>query len=145
VEIKNVIDNNKKMYPTIDQIDNKKLKKNIPNKWLKLGMSTSIFALLIKKRSLATSISDIQPLAGDIMVTAGVQAKPALNTTLPVISIFMIILSTILGIRIKSKRKKGINESRIVKVLRLISIILTILVLIQTIIYLNDYYGWIYL
>lgn len=145
MEIKNVIDNNKKMYPTIDQIDNKKLKKNIPNKWLKLGMSTSIFALLIKKRSLATSISDIQPLAGDIMVTAGVQAKPALNTTLPVISIFMIILSAILGIRIKSKMKKGINESKIVKVLRLISIILTILVLIQTIIYLNDYYGWIYL
>lgn len=145
MEIKEVIDNNKKMYPTINQIDNKKLKENIPNKWLKLGMSTSIFALLIKKRSLATSIDDIQPLAGDIMVTAGVQAKPVLNTTLPVISIFMIILSVILGIRIKSKRNKGINESKIVKVLRLIFIILTILVLIQTIIYLNDYYGWIYL
>lgn len=49
MEIKNVRDNNKKMYPTIDQIDNKKLVKNIPNKWLKLGMSTSIFALLKKK------------------------------------------------------------------------------------------------
>ena len=141
MEIKNVRDNNKKMYPTIDQIDNKKLVKNIPNKWLKLGMSTSIFALLTKKRSLATSISDFQPLAGDIMVTAGVQEKPVVNTTLPLLSIFMIILNVILGIIIKSKRKKGIKESKIVKLLRGISIIVTILMIIQTIIYLNDYYG----
>lgn len=94
-----------------------------------------------KKRSLATSISDFQPLAGDIMVTAGVQEKPVVNTTLPLLSIFMIILNVILGIIIKSKRKKGIKESKIVKLLRGISIIVTILMIIQTIIYLNDYYG----
>ena len=143
MEIKNVRGNNKKKYPTIDQIDNKKLEKNIPNKWLKLGMSTSIFVLLIKKRSLATSISDIPPLAGDIMVTAGVQAKPVLNTTLPLLSIFMIILNAIMGIIIKLKKKKGIKESKIVKLLRVISIIVTVLILVQTIIYLSDYYGWI--
>lgn len=140
MEIKSAIKNSEKMYPTINQINSKELKKNIPNIWFKLGMSTAIFTFLMKRRVFAISASDIidmQPI-----VTAGVQRK-TLDPTLPTLSIVMIILSAFLGMKNKFKKKKGIKETRIMKVIRISIFVITILLTIRTLIYLNNYYWWI--
>ena len=143
MEIKNVKENSKKTYPTIEEIDTKILKKNMPNKWLKTGMTMTIFTLLTKKSSFANSLDRDEMvhtiLPGDIPKPS----EPVFQPNALVISIFMIILSIVIGVKSKLKKKKGILESRKMKFTRISLLIITILVSIQAAIYLNDYYGWI--
>lgn len=129
MEIKNVIKNSEKIYPTINQINSKELKKNIPNRWLKLGMSTAIFTFFIPKRVLATKIVP-EPL----YATFGPGVDDPFNPTLPRVTIVMIILSAFLGIKNKMKKKK---ESKIMKIIRIIIWVITILLTIKTLQYLK--------
>ena len=139
MEIKNVKENSKKTYPTIEEIDTKILKQNMPNKWLKTGIAMTIFILLMKKSfAFDKNMLDIE-LAGDMPRPS----EPVLQLNALVISIFMIILSIVIGVKSKLKKKKGIPESRKMKFIRISLLIITILVSIQAAIYLNDYYGWI--
>ena len=143
MEIKSVKEINNKKYPTIEEMDTKILKKNMPNRWLESGITMAIFTFLIEKTSFANSKDILNKIKGEVGIeTAGVQKIPLFNPTLPKISIFMIVLSIFIGVISKLKKKKGIQESKLIKTVRIIFWILTILVFIQTAIYLNDYYGW---
>ena len=122
-------------YPKINEISNKKLKTCIPNKWIKLGVTSFLFNVLMQSKAFAITPSGISP---DVMVTAGVVScyNPIYNyvrggcNIISLISVLTFLISAIMIIIKKSKAKKqdeNIKVSKKIKIVLIISIILLIL------------------
>ena len=82
-------------YPKINEISNKKLKTCIPNKWIKLGVTTLIFEIIIKNKVFATTLNpnDIQVLGGDVAVIEAIPATTYINTGITLGTIILFIIS----------------------------------------------------
>lgn len=151
MEIRNIVDEVKNDYPKMEQINKKHLSNSIPNKWLKIGLSSLGIAMITKNNALATTISpDIidMPLAGDMPAYIATPLPVQIfNVACPIVQIASAIVFIITGLSIlitKIKTKKQ-NEHKIVKrwvnILFIISIIVFILsILTKYIINTIDYY-----
>lgn len=122
-------------YPKINEISNKKLKTCIPNKWIKLGVTSFLFNVLMQSKAFAITPSEISP---DVIVTAGIVSyyNPIYNyvrggcNIISLISVLTFLISAIMIIIKKSKAKKqdeNIKVSKKIKIVLIISIILLIL------------------
>ncbi len=151
MEIRNIVDEVKNDYPKMEQINEKHLSNSIPNKWLKIGLSSLGIAMITKNNALATTISpDIidMPLAGDMPAYIATPLPVQIfNVACPIVQIASAIVFIITGLSIlitKIKTKKQ-NEPKKVKrwvnILFIISIIVFILsILTKYIINTIDYY-----
>ena len=151
MEIRNIVDEVKNDYPKMEQINKKHLSNSIPNKWLKIGLSSLGIAMITKNNALATTISpDIidMPLAGDMPAYIATPLPVQIfNVACPIVQIASAIVFIITGLSIlitKIKTKKQ-NEPKKVKrwvnILFIISIIVFILsILTKYIINTIDYY-----
>lgn len=135
MEIKKVEKQIKVEYPKINEISNTRVKHAIPDKWLKLGITSFLFNVLMQGKAFAITPSEISP---DMMVTAGV--LPYYNpiysyvrggcNIVSLISALTFLISAIMIIIKKLKAKKqgeNIKVSKKIKIVCIISIILLIL------------------
>ena len=142
MEIRNVVNKVENEYPKMEQISKKHLSNSVPRKWLKVGLSSLVIAILTKNKAFAISINTLDldmPLAG-----APIQIC---NVACPIVQIASAVVFIITGLSIlitKIKSKKQNEPKKIkkwVKVLFIISIIAFIIsVLTNFIINTIDYY-----
>ena len=52
-------------YPKMNEVNNNKLKRCIPNKWMKLGITSFIFEVVLKNKAFATTFG--QEISGDVV------------------------------------------------------------------------------
>lgn len=52
-------------YPKMNEVNNDKLKRCIPNKWMKLGITSFIFEVVLKNKAFATTFG--QEISGDVV------------------------------------------------------------------------------
>lgn len=127
-------------YPKINEISNKKLKTCIPNKWIKLGVTSLIFEFIIKNKVFATTLNpnDIQVLGGDVAVIEAIPATTYINTgiTLGTIILFIVSLLGLLLTKIKfNKGKEEQKTKRLKNVFKILSITSALVFIIWQIIY----------
>lgn len=135
MEIKSVEQQKIIEYPRINEISNIKVKHSIPDKWLKFGITSFLFNILMKSNVFAINISEISP---DDMITAGVlpyynpiytYIKAGCNIV-SFISALSFIISVVMIIYKKIKLKKQNTEFKIskkIKIVLILSIILFVL------------------
>ena len=147
MEIKGVKNELKAEYPNINEISKKTLKKSIPNKWAKIGLTSWMLGIILKGQVLAKTleISDM-PLAGvaPVVTPGGAPYKTPvyvklINTAFPIVGgvslvVFLISLIKIIKAKIKMKKenKKEKMEKRD-KVVLIISIVLLLVSIISKI------------
>ena len=59
MELRSVKEEVKKEYPKIGQVKSKKLKKCIPSKWTKMGITSFVVGLILKNTAYATESTQI--------------------------------------------------------------------------------------
>lgn len=127
-------------YPKINEISNKKLKTYIPNKWIKLGVTSLIFEFIIKNKVFATTLvpDEIQVLGGDVAVIEAIPATTYINTGITLGTIILFIISFFGFLLTKIKLNKGNEKQKIKKlmnVFKILTIISVIVFIIWRIIY----------
>lgn len=127
-------------YPKINEISNKKLKTCIPNKWIKLGVTSLIFEFIIKNKVFATTLNpnDIQVLGGDVAVIEAIPATTYINTGITLGTIILFIISLLGLLLTKIKLNKGKEEQKTKKlknVFKILSITSAVVFIIWQIIY----------
>jgi len=123
-------------YPKINEISNKKLKTYIPNKWIKLGVTSLIFEFIIKNKVFATTLvpDEIQVLGGDVAVIEAIPATTYINTGITLGTIILFIIS-FLGFLLTKINLNKDNEKQKIKKLMNVFKILTIISIIVFIIW----------
>lgn len=129
MELKNITEL-ETQYPTDKQIDKKELKKNIPTKWTKLGLTAFMFELMISNRAFAekTSFADFDKMeivggAGPIevgIISTGVQgivpqSISYLSMFFHGLSVVMAIITIIQSVKFKINKKKNLDEEQLNK------------------------------
>ena len=106
-------------YPKINEISNKKLKTYIPNKWIKLGVTSLIFEFIIKNKVFATTLvpDEIQVLGGDVAVIEAIPATTYINTGKTLGTIILFIISLLGLLLTKIKLNKGKEEQKTKKLI----------------------------
>lgn len=125
-------------YPKIDEISNKKLKTCIPNKWIKLGVTSLIFEFIMKNKVFATTDTTLDILGGDVAVIEEIPVTAYINTgiQLGTVIVFIISLLGLLLTKIKiSKDKEEQKTKRVKNVFKILLIISPLVFIIWTIIY----------
>lgn len=151
MEIKNVVNEVKNEYPKLKQLSKKHLSNSIPNKWLKIGLSSLGIAMIIRNNVFAATISPTivdMPLAGDMPAYIATPLPVQIcNVACPIVQIASAVVFIITGLSIlltKIKAKKQDEPKKVkkwIKVLFIISIIVFIIsVLAKFIINTIDYY-----
>lgn len=137
MEIRNVTNEVKNEYPKMEQISKKNLSNSIPNKWIKVGLSSLGIAMITKNKAFADSTYSIPSvnIAGGFPVSVPTPIKIC-NVACPIVQvvsaiIFIITLITIVKAKKQSEPKK---VKKWVKILFIISIILFILSILTKII-----------
>ena len=138
MEIRKIENEIKNEYPKMEQITNKRLKKSIPDRWGKLGLSSLLINILIKNNTFAVDFKDIYKMeiqgGGPIYRIIN---KPAYLDILeePIIKIGAIISFIVfLVIKCVLKNKTKYSKSKKVKVLLNVLIIISIIVFILSVI-----------
>ena len=154
MEIKNVTNKKAMEYPTLQEIDKKTLKNNIPNKWFKLGITGFIFSMLMRSKAFANSYPLIRTevLGGE---------RSYINTPLVheqitpigytfyiscILSIILLLANIICFAILRCKIKKGREEkdiNKIKKILKALFIALILLVIFNIIMFLLIEYDFI--
>ncbi len=120
MEIRNVVNEVKKDYPKMKQVSKKKLENSIPNKWLKVGLSSLAIAIVMNSKIFATSSfitpndftqSDFINMPG-LVPTEPIPIRICNITQIVSIVTFIILGISILITKIKSKKQ---SETRKVK------------------------------
>lgn len=133
MEVKSVVNEVKNEYPKMEQITKKHLKNSIPNKWLKIGLSSLVITIIMKNNVFANASSGfIASIAGGAPVYTPTYVKICkyICSSIQIIFVVVFILTglNILITKIKSKKQ---NEPKKVKKwvteIFIISIILFIL------------------
>ena len=135
MEIKS-IKNQKIEYPKMNETCKKELKKSIPNKWMKLGITSSIFNLIMKNKVLANIIVrfdnlPVEPLAGSAPIER--------HTHFKIGSIMLFFISLIGFIILKFKNSKD-DQNKKIKKLKYTFMVLMIISLVTAIICFADQY-----
>ncbi len=130
MEIRKVVNEAKKNYPKEKQISKKCITNNIPNKWLKAGLSSLIVAPLIKSNIFAIATKPV-PIAGGLAVYEPISIQ-IYNIVCPIVQIVSIITFIVTGLdilitKIKSKKQ---NEPKKVKKWLKIAFIISIIMFI---------------
>jgi len=128
-------------YPKINEISNKKLKACIPNKWIKLGVTSFLFNIVMQSKAFALASSEILP---DRLETAGVLPyyNPIYNyvksgcNIISFLSALTCIISAIMIIIKESKAKKQGENRKVSKKIKIVFIISSILLILSRIGYL---------
>lgn len=125
MEIRNVVNEVKNDYPKMEQVSKKKLTKSVPNKWMKMGISSFVIYILMKSKSFAFSPSDI-PTANQA-TSGGIVATPVhvriCEIACPAIQITSIIMFIITGLIILLTKIKTKNEFKFKNVKKWIRIV----------------------
>ena len=143
MEIKGITNEIKTEYPNINEISKKTLKKSIPNKWAKIGLTSWMLGIILKGQVLAKTleISDM-PLAGVApVVTPGVVEYQSpivkiINTAFPIVggvSLIAFLISLIKIIKAKIKMKKENKKEKMEKRDKVVLIISIVLLLVSII------------
>ena len=143
MEIKNVTNEVKNKYPKINQVSKKNITNSIPSKWLKLGASSLVLAMMMKHNVFATAVDDPSTFVPAETAIAGAVQNLAIENikiiAYPTIISAVIFIITGLNIMIsKIKSKKQSEPKKVkkwIKVMFIISIILFILSMILSILY----------
>lgn len=133
MEIKSV-EKEKAQYPKSHEINNKQIKRCIPIKWLKLGITTAIFEIIMKSKVNAVDmIATIDTtISGDEKVIHSVYSPVAGITRMAAIVMFVIsIIGLILS---KIKKSKNTKLKKIFEVLLILSIVVFIIIPILNIV-----------
>ena len=154
MEIRNVVNDVKNDYPKMEQLSKEHLKSTIPNKWLKVGLSSSVITMIMRNKVLASSLSsgidDVMNVAGFMPVSVAGDMPVEVVGTQPqrtflyvlcndicsyiMIFSFVIFIVTGLNMLIRKFRAKKNNETKKtkkwIKVLFVISFILFIVSLL---------------
>ena len=133
-------------YPKMNEINNKKLKNCIPNKWAKLGITPLIFGIVMKSKVLATSYNanlieeqflagyvlppEEQVLAGDIAVVDTIPITTYINRGITLGTVLIFIISLIGLIITKRKINKDSENRKIKKLKNIFKILLIISIVI---------------
>lgn len=138
MEIKKVEKQIKVEYPKINEISNTRVKYAIPDKWLKLGITSFVFNVLMQGKAFAITPSELSP---DMMVTAG--GLPYYNPIYSyvkggcnIVSLLLaltFLISAIMIIIKKSKAKKQGENIKVSKKIKMVFIISTILLILSRI------------
>lgn len=146
MEIRNVVNDVKNEYPKIEQIKQKHLKDNIPNKWKKIGISSLVIAMMTKNNVFALSPHDIKYTNMDL---AGGVATPVATPIDIIISIlgplsFIAFILSGFGLLIaKIKSRKQGETSKAKKWLTVVFLMSIILYIINIIVrYAVSYTGY---
>lgn len=137
MEIKSIEKHIEVNYPKQNEISNKKLKKSIPKKWSKLGITSFVFSLLLKEQAYAVSTNNVEIMG--FLPTNSPAPVPQLHymqiicTPLSIIFGIAVLINLILIIRFKLKAKKENKKIKLPKKLK-ISLIISIIVLIMSLI-----------
>ena len=136
MEIKSVEQQKRIEYPRINEISNIKVKHSIPDKWLKFGITSFLFNILMKSNTFATNISEIDPeiTAGELPYYNPVynSIKAGCNIV-SFISALTFIISVVLVMYKKIKFKKQDNKFKISKKLKIVLILSIILFILSRI------------
>lgn len=132
MEIK-CIEKEKVEYPKMNEMSKKKLKDSIPNKWMKLGITTFVFQFLLKNKVLAETPE--QTLAGDVVVDTANPPNDIGTTTIALtfidsgITIGSIVMFVVclIGVILTSIRLKKDSENKKIKVLKIVFEVLLII------------------
>lgn len=136
-------------YPKINEISNTRVKYAIPDKWLKLGITSFLFNVLMQEKVFATNLIEISP---DDIILAGGYANPDYNpiyshargvcNIVSLVSVLAIIISSIMIIVKKAKAKKQGENAKVSKKIKIVFIISIILLILSRIGYVvaNYYY-----
>ena len=116
------IEKEKVEYPKMNEMSKKKLKDSIPNKWMKLGITTFVFQFLLKNKVLAETPE--QTLAGDVVVDTANPPNDIGTTTIGSIVMFVVCL---IGVILTSIRLKKDSENKKIKVLKIVFEVLLII------------------
>lgn len=107
MELKSIKEETKKEYPKMGQVKSKKLKKCIPSKWSKIGITSFALGLILKNTAYATESTqingNIESSSSDIaggMVGPSPTVSHATNLISDIICCVAIILSIASAIRI---------------------------------------------
>lgn len=126
-------------YPKINEISNTRVKCAIPDKWLKLGITSFLFNVLMQEKVFATNLIEIS--LDDIALAGGVSyyynpiysyARGGCNIV-SLISVLAIIISSIMIIVKKSKAKKQGGNAKVSKKIKIVFIISIILLILSRI------------
>lgn len=136
MKIREINSEEKLNYPKQKNINNNKLKKSIPNKWMKYGITMMIFGMIMKSKSLSFE----QELAGDV----GFPMKeeiPLIERMMPYIELGAISLLAIsvLGFIVTKiklvKDKKNKKVRKLKNVFLILAIISVIALVVSYILY----------
>ena len=138
MEIKCIEKTEKKEYPKINEISNKRLKSSIPKKWSRLGISIFVFNMILRNKTFAVididTISDKDVLGGEAEVMEPVSSV-LLGPCYCVlgISFLSVVITSIMMIIEKNKIKKQKEERKVNKKIKVCFGISTILLIISAI------------
>ena len=134
MEIRNVVNEVQNDYPKMEQVSKKKLTKSVPNKWVKIGISSFVMSILMKSKSFAYSSLDgieINPSAyGGEVTPVHVRICEIACPAVQISSIIMFVITglIILLTKIITKNKfKFKNVKRWIRIVFIASIIAFIL------------------
>ena len=131
MEIRNVVNEVKNEYPKLEKLSKKRLSNSLPNKWLKIGLSSLGIAIIFKNNVFALDINTID-IAGGFPAPIPAPIRIC-NVACPIVQIVSAVLFIVTGLSIlltKIKAKKQDEPKKVkkwIKVLFIISIIVFIL------------------
>lgn len=131
-------------YPKINEISNTRVKYAIPDKWLKLGITSFLFNVLMQEKVFA--IGEIA--SNEIAIAGSVAYNPIYSyvrngcNIVSLISVLAFLISSIMLIVKKSKAKKQGENAKVSKKIKIVFIISIILLILSRIGYIiaNYYY-----
>ena len=127
-------------YPKMREVSVEKVKKAIPNKWLKLGITSVLFNVLIQSKVLAVGNPNVEIqnnyIGGAVSPQLKVNWLAFGCNVVSVMSLLFAIISAVIILckKIKSKKDNTVKVSKIWKVIFVVSILLFVL--------LRLYIGW---
>ena len=124
-------------YPKMNEFNKKDLKKYVPTKWAKIGISSFVFGILMK----ATKTNALSAFSNEMTVDGGYRVKQPIEYFLEdigpvvfkVLSIILLITSILLTAIKKYKNKKEKTTKLTNKKMKILYIITVISILISII------------